>query len=154
MVLFTGGGPRAQEKEQASAPAAAAAAKKVLTSETFLELRSVQDPQFSPDGTRVAFVVGDPPSTFALRVTPVIGLSEQLSCPVLGLFGNDDTYPSPAQMTELGAELDRLGKEYEFYFFEGAGHAFFAVDRPAYRPEAAKEGWAHIFRFLGKNLVA
>jgi dipeptidyl aminopeptidase/acylaminoacyl peptidase len=34
--------------------------KKALSAETFLELRSVQDPQFSPDGTRVAFVVSDP----------------------------------------------------------------------------------------------
>ncbi len=100
-----------------------------------------------------AFVVGDPPAGSPLKVTPVIGLAGQLSCPLLGLFGNDDSYPSPAQMAELGAELDRLGKEYEFYFFEGAGHAFFAVERPAYRPEAAVEGWAHIFAFLAKNLA-
>jgi dipeptidyl aminopeptidase/acylaminoacyl peptidase len=36
-----------------------AAEKKALTPEAFLELRNLQDPQFSPDGTRVAFVVGD-----------------------------------------------------------------------------------------------
>jgi carboxymethylenebutenolidase len=100
-----------------------------------------------------AYVVGDPPSQSPLKVTPVIGLAPQLSCPVLGLFGNDDSYPSPAQMEQLGAELDRLGKEYEFYFFEGAGHAFFAVERPAYRPEAAVRGWRHIFSFFGKHLA-
>ena len=33
------------------------AAQKALTPEAFLELRNVQDPQFSPDGTKVAFVV-------------------------------------------------------------------------------------------------
>lgn len=33
---------------------------KPLTAEMFLELRSVQDPQFSPEGTRVAFTVTDP----------------------------------------------------------------------------------------------
>ncbi len=33
---------------------------KQLTPESFLELRSIQDPQFSPDGTRIAFVVSDP----------------------------------------------------------------------------------------------
>jgi carboxymethylenebutenolidase len=101
-----------------------------------------------------AFVVGDPPANFPLKVTPVVGLAGNLSCPVLGLFGNDDSYPSPDDMGRLGAELDRLGKEYEFYFFEGAGHAFFAVDRPSYRPEAAKAGWAHVFQFLGKHLGA
>jgi len=35
--------------------------KKPLTPASFLEWRDVQDPQFSPDGTKVAFVVSDPP---------------------------------------------------------------------------------------------
>jgi len=38
----------------------AGAGKKPVTPESFLEWREVQDPQFSPDGTRVAFVVSDP----------------------------------------------------------------------------------------------
>ena len=38
----------------------AAPGKKPLTPASFLEWRDVQDPQFSPDGTRVAFVVSDP----------------------------------------------------------------------------------------------
>ncbi len=32
----------------------------LLTPEEFLNLRAIQDPQFSPDGSRVAFVVSDP----------------------------------------------------------------------------------------------
>src|SRR5271167_2627998 len=44
---------------QEKAPAAASE-KQVLNPETFLELRSEQAPQFSPDGTRVAMVVSDP----------------------------------------------------------------------------------------------
>jgi dipeptidyl aminopeptidase/acylaminoacyl peptidase len=38
----------------------AAGEKKVVTPEAFLQLRSLQDPQFSPDGSRVAFVVNEP----------------------------------------------------------------------------------------------
>jgi len=38
----------------------AASEKKALTPEAFLEQRSLQDPQFSPDGGRVAFVVNEP----------------------------------------------------------------------------------------------
>jgi Tol biopolymer transport system component len=34
--------------------------KRPLTPASFLEWRDVQDPQFSPDGARVAFVVSDP----------------------------------------------------------------------------------------------
>ena len=36
------------------------AGKKSLTPESFLALRQIRDPQFSPDGSRVAFVVSDP----------------------------------------------------------------------------------------------
>src|SRR5208283_5163392 len=38
----------------------AAPGKKPLTPSSFLEWRDVRDPQFSPDGTKVAFVVSDP----------------------------------------------------------------------------------------------
>ncbi len=55
-ILLMDDGLLAQEQTAAAVPAA----KKVLSPDTFLELRSVQDPQFSPDGTRVAFVVADP----------------------------------------------------------------------------------------------
>src|SRR5258707_14056190 len=50
----------AQEKPAQSAETRAADQKKILSAESFLELRSVQDPQFSPDGSRVAFVVSEP----------------------------------------------------------------------------------------------
>jgi carboxymethylenebutenolidase len=100
-----------------------------------------------------AYVAG-PPEDGPLKRTPVIGLAGQLSCPLLGLFGMEDRSPTPEQMTELGVELDRLGKPYEFHFFEGAGHAFFAVDRPSYRPAAAVEGWQRIFTFFDTHLEA
>ncbi|HEV3419181.1 MAG TPA: S9 family peptidase [Candidatus Acidoferrum sp.] len=50
----------AQEKTAQPAATPAAEQKKILSPENFLELRSVQDPQFSPDGHRVAFVVSEP----------------------------------------------------------------------------------------------
>jgi len=50
----------AQEKPAQSAATPAADQKKNSQPGEFPELRSVQDPQFSPDGSRVAFVVSDP----------------------------------------------------------------------------------------------
>jgi carboxymethylenebutenolidase len=101
-----------------------------------------------------AFVVGDPPDEgMPLKVTPLLHLAGNLSCPLLGLFGQDDAYPSPAQVAELDAELTRLGKEHEFHSYEGAGHAFFAVDRPSYRPAAAADGWQRIWDFFGRHLA-
>jgi dipeptidyl aminopeptidase/acylaminoacyl peptidase len=52
LALVVAGAGFAQQKSGAE--------KKTPTPEAFLELRSVQEPQFSPDGTRVAFVVNEP----------------------------------------------------------------------------------------------
>jgi carboxymethylenebutenolidase len=99
-----------------------------------------------------AFVVNEPPSGMPASMKPILGLAPKLSCPLLGLFGAEDGYPGPEETATLSAELDRLGKQHEFHTYEGAGHAFFAVDRPAYRPEAAVDGWAKIFDFFGRTL--
>jgi carboxymethylenebutenolidase len=101
-----------------------------------------------------AFVVGNPPEGMPLKVTPLVHLTKDLSCPLLGLFGDDDTHPSPEQVQELEQELKAQGKTYEFHSYEGAGHAFFAVNRPSYRPEAATDGWQRVFDFYGRYLSA
>ncbi|MGI6873955.1 dienelactone hydrolase family protein [Amycolatopsis sp. 3B14] len=99
-----------------------------------------------------AFVVNDPPPQMA-GMKPLLGLAPQLSCPLLGLFGAEDKFPSPEEVATLSAELDRLGKPHEFHTYDGAGHGFFSVDRPSYRPEAAVDGWRRVFDFFGKHLV-
>jgi len=101
-----------------------------------------------------AFVVGTPPDGFPLSVEPIVHLAPQLSCPLLGLFGAEDQYPSPDQVDELERALEKADKEFEFHTFEGAGHAFFAVNRPSYRPESANEGWERIVEFFGRTLAS
>jgi carboxymethylenebutenolidase len=101
-----------------------------------------------------AFVVNTPPEGAPLKVGPVVGLAKDLSCPLLGLFGADDSFPAPDETAELSRVLDELGKQHEFHTYEGAGHAFFAVNRPAYRPEAANDGWAKIWDFYGRYLAS
>src|SRR6202020_2024405 len=99
-----------------------------------------------------AFVVGTPPEGFPL---PISGFPEQipsLRCPLLGLFGNDDAHPSPADVDELERLLKDAGKTYEFHRYDDAGHAFFSVDRPAYRVAAALDGWERIEAFYSKYL--
>jgi carboxymethylenebutenolidase len=101
-----------------------------------------------------AFVVGTPPEGLPLKVRPLLDIADRLSCPLLGLFGADDKYPSPDQTAELEQALTKHGKTFEFHTYPGAGHAFFAVDRPAYRPEAAVDGWRRIFDWFGRYLSA
>jgi carboxymethylenebutenolidase len=99
-----------------------------------------------------AFVVKSPPEGLPLKVGPVVDLAPQLSCPLLGLFGAEDSYPAPEETAELDRALVAAGKDFELHTYDGAGHAFFAIEHPSYRPEAAKEGWEQIWGFFGRYL--
>lgn len=99
-----------------------------------------------------AFVVEDPPEGIPKVMKPILDLAPSLSAPMLGLFGVEDRFPSPAAVAALDAELTRLGKPHEFHSYEGAGHSFFSVDRPAYRVEAAVDGWRRIDDFFATHL--
>jgi len=81
-----------------------------------------------------------------------VSLAPNLRCPLLGLFGKEDQSPSPDDVAAMAAALDANGKTYEFHSYDDAGHAFFSVDRPSYRLEAAKDGWKRIWAFYGKYL--
>jgi carboxymethylenebutenolidase len=78
--------------------------------------------------------------------------TKDLPCPILGLFGEDDTSPSPEQVAIHESELIKHGKTYEFHVYSDAGHGFFYYHRPNYRQEQAVDGWHKIFAFLGKYL--
>ena len=99
-----------------------------------------------------AFIVNTPPAEMPIRMHPLLDLAPNLSCELLGLFGEEDQHPSPAEVAKLSAVLTENGKAHEFHSFPGAGHAFFAVDRPAYRVEAATEGWRLVGDFFAKKL--
>jgi carboxymethylenebutenolidase len=101
-----------------------------------------------------ACIVNPPPDGMPLKVNPIVGLAPDLSCPLLGLFGAEDQYPTPDETAELSKVLDDLGKPHAFHTYDDAGHAFFAVDRPAYRPAAANDGWQKIFDFYGRYLAS
>jgi len=87
---------------------------------------------------------GDGPAPFAL--------TDQIACPVLGLFGEDDPNPSPADVAKLDAELTRLGKRHEFHSYAGAGHAFMNEGRPSYRAEATQDAWKKCVSWFDKHL--
>jgi carboxymethylenebutenolidase len=100
-----------------------------------------------------AFVTRPTPDSHPLNFEAIVDLAPNLSCPLLGLFGAEDQYPSPEEVAELEAALTEAGKEFDFHSYEGAGHAFFATNRPSYRPEAANDGWERIWEFFGRNLA-
>ncbi|SDJ23430.1 carboxymethylenebutenolidase [Frankineae bacterium MT45] len=98
-----------------------------------------------------AYVTGTPPQTSTLRGNLVDQLP-QLRAPLLGLFGNEDSYPSPEQVDELDEILTSHSKPHEFHRYDDTGHGFFAVDRPSYRVAAANDGWEKIADFFTAHL--
>jgi len=101
-----------------------------------------------------AFVTGTPPAEYPVDITNLVPLLPQLRAPLLGLFGKEDKFPGPEQVAELDEILTANNKEHEFFSYDDAGHAFFAVDRPSYRVAAANDGWERIEAFYGKHLGA
>ena len=99
-----------------------------------------------------AFVTGEPPAGYPLRVANLVDQLPSLRAPLLGLFGVEDKSPSPDQVADLGRRLDELGKAHDLHSYDDAGHAFFAVDRPSYRVAAANDGWERIASFFEVRL--
>ena len=100
-----------------------------------------------------AFVTGTVPEGFPLKVVPIVDRTPSLGCPLLGLFGADDQFPTPEHVAELEQALIANDKTYEFHSYEGAGHAFFSTNRTSFRPEAALDGWERIFSWFGQYLT-
>jgi carboxymethylenebutenolidase len=97
-------------------------------------------------------VVAKPEELTERQPVAPIDYTEKLQCPLLGLFGIEDTRPSPDDARKTEEALKRFGKTYAFHTYENAGHAFFAVDRPQYRVHAALDGWKKVFGWFDKYL--
>jgi len=81
-------------------------------------------------------------------------LAVNVSCPIQGHFGELDKNPPPDEMRKLDAELIRLGKQHEFFFYAGAPHGFNRQGWDGYRPEADATSWARTLEFFKKHLSA
>ena len=97
-------------------------------------------------------VVAKPEELTARQPVAPIDFTQDLQCPLLGLFGIEDSRPSPDDVAKTEEALKKYGKTYEFHTYENAGHAFFAVNRPNYRPHAAVDGWEKVFAWFEKHL--
>ena len=98
-------------------------------------------------------IVKPPPADFAVKMVSLLERSKDLQCPLLGLFGDEDKFPTPEEVATLSAELQEHGKDFEFRSYPGAGHAFFDVDRPSYRVDAALDGYKQIRAFFARTIA-
>ena len=99
-------------------------------------------------------VTAKPEDASPARPVAPIEYTERLSIPLLGIFGNEDRSPTPADVDALEARLKAAGKEYEFHRYDGAGHGIWYYDRPMYRIEAAMDSWNKTLEFFDRHLKA
>lgn len=95
-------------------------------------------------------IVTDKDSLTPRHPVAPIDMTKDLHCPILGLFGKEDKFPSPEKVSMIEEELIRYNKTYEFHSYENAGHGFFSVESPMYRQHAAVDGWQKVFAWFDK----
>lgn len=78
---------------------------------------------------------------------------EQISAPVLGLYGGDDQRVNATIPTAREA-MDGLGKTYEVEIYEGAGHGFLRAqpEREGANMRAAEQAWPRTIAFFREHL--
>jgi carboxymethylenebutenolidase len=86
------------------------------------------------------------------RPTPA-QLAQDISCPIQGHFGELDTNPPPDEMRTMDAELRRLGKEHEFYFYPDSPHGFNRSGWKGYKPDHDRTSWSRSLEFFARHLV-
>ena len=85
--------------------------------------------------------------------TTPLDRSGEIQGAVLFHFGVTDENPSQDAMRKLDARLTQLGKEHEFYNYEGAGHSFMDhTNARDHRPAAVEESWPRTTAFFAKHL--
>lgn len=77
-----------------------------------------------------------------------------LSCPLLGLYGEADQGIPPSEVERLRQALSEAGKQFELHIYPNAPHAFFNDTRASYRPEAAIDAWGRTLAFFRQHLGA
>ena len=81
---------------------------------------------------------------------------KQLQGPVLGIFGNNDTAPSPMNVEHFKNALKTAGKtDVTIYQFDGVGHAFAskaAMKMGLYNAEKSKEAWGKMWEWMEQKL--
>jgi len=79
---------------------------------------------------------------------------QNIACPVLGNYGEDDPNIIPG-VEPLKEALKKYGRNFDIKVYPGAKHAFNNnTNAERYHPDAAKDAWARTANLFKKNLAA
>jgi carboxymethylenebutenolidase len=110
----------------------------------------------NPDIKAAVAWYGPPGRPFPDQPAPVGGfeVAKDIKAPLLGLYGENDTGPTPADANRFGELVKMSNPNVEIVIYPGAGHAFFADYRPSYNAAAAADGWKRCLDWFAKYLKA
>jgi len=110
----------------------------------------------NPDIKAAVAWYGAPGRPFPDQPAPVSGfdVARDIKAPLLGLYGETDTSPTPADARKLGELVKMHNPNVEIVIEPGAGHAFFADYRPSFNAAAAADGWKRCTDWFTKYLKA
>jgi carboxymethylenebutenolidase len=80
-----------------------------------------------------------------------INIAAQLTVPVLGLYGGQDTGIPLNTVEQLRQQLKSSSSKSEIFVYPDAPHAFFADYRPSYRAQEAKDGWDRLLDWFKQH---
>jgi carboxymethylenebutenolidase len=76
-----------------------------------------------------------------------------MNCDMIGIFGNDDQNPSPADVDDLDAALTKAGIAHDFHRYDGAGHGFQDFcNKDRYREEQSADAWQKMITYFDARL--
>lgn len=79
---------------------------------------------------------------------------QNLACPVLYFYGEEDGFVPKADVQRLAAALKKYNKPGEIKTYPGAGHAFFRdTDASVYKPAEARDAWSRTLAFFRQHLT-
>jgi len=89
-------------------------------------------------------------SIFYGPIPPLDGVPD-IRCPMEGHYGSAD--PSvTSRVPQLDAAMKAAGKDFTYFVYEGAPHAFHNDTRPSYTADAAELSWARTLEFLNRHV--
>jgi len=85
--------------------------------------------------------------------TPLLDQFNAIRCPLLLVYGGQDSSIPPDDIQAVQAKLTALGKNHEVEIYPNAGHGFFCEDRAAYHRASAEESWVRSTTWLAAKLA-
>jgi carboxymethylenebutenolidase len=91
--------------------------------------------------------------TSAIQPVNPSDVAEKLLCPLLGLYGGQDTGIKMPDVQAAAAKATVSGKQVEIVIYPDAGHGFHADYRPSYNAADAAAGWSRMLGWFSSHGV-